>query len=580
MLQRLAVSPCIPVHRNPTRALSYRPPVCVQTPSHLVTRRSANFKPTIWHDKFIQSISSGDKYEGRNKEKVTKLKEEVRQMVLKEELLRDKLELVDALQQLGVAYHFKEEIKYVLKGIHVSMIQMSFSTVGDLHVISLLFRHLRLHGFSVSEDIFKSYIDNKGDFRIELSSDIQGMLSLYEASYLAKEGEEILEKARQFTTKYLKSYIENSNCTCNNSREKKHVSHALELPLHWRMERLQTRWFIDEYKVEMKMRPALLELAVLDFNLIQTSFKKELKDLSSWWTDLRLYEKLPFIRDRLVENHLWSVAFTFEPKHASLRKVQTKAICLIALFDDIYDVYGSLDELEAFTDAIEQWDLSAMEKLPEYMQICFMVLFNTLNDSAYDILRQKGLNIIPYLRRAWTDLCKSWLAEARWYHGGYSPTLQEYLENAWVSIASIIVFSNAYCMDGDVTAKDLEQFSFGYPEIARLSSMTFRLYDDLGTSKAEIERGDVDKSIQCYIREKKVTESVARQDIRDMILKYWKLMNSQNVGNSVFQEYFRNVALNISRMAQCIYLHGDGYAEPGQETKDRVMSVLLEPIEI
>ncbi|KAJ4814971.1 Terpene synthase [Rhynchospora pubera] len=392
--------------------------------------------------------------EGRNKEKVTKLKEEVRQMVLKEELLRDKLELVDALQQLGVAYHFKEEIKYVLKGIHV-----------------------------VSEDIFKSYIDNKGDFRIELSSDIQGMLSLYEASYLAKEGEEILEKGRQFTTKYLKSYIENSNCTCNNSREKEHVSHALELPLHWRMERLQTRWFIDEYKVEMKMKPALLELAVLDFNIIQTSFKKELKDLSSWWTDLRLYEKLPFIRDRFVENHLWSVAFTFEPKHASLRKVQTKAICLIALFDDIYDVYGSLDELEAFTDAIEQWDLSAMEKLPEYMQICFMVLFNTLNDSAYDILRQKGLNIIPYLRRAWTDLCKSWLAEARWYHGGYSPTLQEYLENAWVSIASIIVFSNAYCMDGDVTAKDLEQFSFGYPEIARLSSMTFRLYDDLGTSK-------------------------------------------------------------------------------------------------
>jgi hypothetical protein len=55
-----------------------------------------------------------------------------------------------------------------------------------------------------------------------------------------------------------------------------------------------------------------------------------------------------------VENHLWSVAFTFEPKHANLRKVQTKAICLIAMFDDIYDVYGSLDELEAFTDAVGQ----------------------------------------------------------------------------------------------------------------------------------------------------------------------------------------------------------------------------------
>jgi Terpene synthase family, metal binding domain len=60
--------------------------------------------------------------------------------------------------------------------------------------------------------------------------------------------------------------------------------------------------------------------------------------------------------------------------------------------------------------------------------------------------------------------------------------LKEYLENAWVSIASTIVLSNAYCINDDVTAKELEQFSSGYPEIMRLSSMIFRLYDDLGTS--------------------------------------------------------------------------------------------------
>lgn len=158
-----------------------------------------------------------------------------------------------------------------------------------------------------------------------------------------------------------------------------------------------------------------------------------------------------------------------------------------------------------------------MEKLPEYMQMCFLALINTLNNSAYEVLKEKGLNIIPYLRRAvisyffflitsniaksfhhhlvsiafvffrinlqWTDLCNAWLAEARWYHNGQSPKFEEYLENAWVSIASTIVLSNAYCINDDVTAEDLEQFLCGYPDIVRFSSMIFRLYDDLGTSR-------------------------------------------------------------------------------------------------
>ena len=72
--------------------------------------------------------------------------------------------------------------------------------------------------------------------------------------------------------------------------------------------------------------------------------------------------------------------------------------------------------------------------------------------------------------------------EARWYHNGYAPTLEEYLENAWISISAHIGLSYAYCINDYVTAKDLEQFSSGYPKILRYSAMNLRLYDDLGTS--------------------------------------------------------------------------------------------------
>jgi hypothetical protein len=93
--------------------------------------------------------------EGKNMERICKLKKEVSQMICKEELLRDKLELVDAFQQLGNAYHFEDEINCVITNIHASMDHISPSVMlGDLYEVSLLFRLLRMHGFSVQEGIF------------------------------------------------------------------------------------------------------------------------------------------------------------------------------------------------------------------------------------------------------------------------------------------------------------------------------------------------------------------------------------------------------------------------------------------
>lgn len=62
--------------------------------------------------------------------------------------------------------------------------------------------------------------------------------------------------------------------------QKEQIAHALDLPQHWRMERLHTRWFIDQYKINDQINHALLELAILDFNLLQNMYKEELKQVS------------------------------------------------------------------------------------------------------------------------------------------------------------------------------------------------------------------------------------------------------------------------------------------------------------
>lgn len=73
-----------------------------------------------------------------------------------------------------------------------------------------------------------------------------------------------------------------------------------------------------------------------------------------WWKRVGFGEKLDFAIDRLVENFFWTVGLAFEPQFGDFRKVMTKVNAFITTIDDIYDVYGTLEELELFTYAVDR----------------------------------------------------------------------------------------------------------------------------------------------------------------------------------------------------------------------------------
>lgn len=76
------------------------------------------------------------------------LKEEVRGILCKLTDHVDQLEMIDVLQRLGVAYHFNNEIRNILKNIHNNM--NTIKNKENLHVTSLAFRLLRQHRFNIS----------------------------------------------------------------------------------------------------------------------------------------------------------------------------------------------------------------------------------------------------------------------------------------------------------------------------------------------------------------------------------------------------------------------------------------------
>ena len=63
---------------------------------------------------------------------------------------------------------------------------------------------------------------------------------------------------------------------------------------------------------------------------------------------------MSFSRDRLMENYIWAMGIIFEPQFSKCRIYLTRFVCILTAIDDMYDVYGMLDELELFTRAVNQ----------------------------------------------------------------------------------------------------------------------------------------------------------------------------------------------------------------------------------
>ena len=77
------------------------------------------------------------------------------------------------------------------------------------------------------------------------------------------------------------------------------------------------------------------------------------------------------------------------------------------------------------------------------------------------------------------------------------------------------------------------------------------------------------------------SEDDARKYIAFLIDEAWKKMNEEEkIANSPFSATFIGIAMNLARMAQCMYQYGDGHGVQDRETKDRVMALLIETISL
>ncbi|KAL0357020.1 UNVERIFIED_CONTAM: (-)-alpha-terpineol synthase [Sesamum calycinum] len=253
----------------------------------------------------------------------------------------------------------------------------------------------------------------------------------------------------------------------------------------------------------------------------------------------------------MVECYFWTTGVFSHPQYSYPRIMSSKLNALVTVIDDVFDVYATHQELQLFYNAIQRWDVEAIDQLPNYMQICYLALYNFINEMAYDVLKQQGLLIIPHLRKSWADLCRTYLQEAEWHLRGYTPTLEEYMNNAWISISAPVILSHAYFLVANPIEEELVPSLYKYHDLVRYSAIILRLANDLKTSPDEVKRGDVPKSIQCYTNESGGSGEEAVEYIRFVIGETWKDMNQEAfvAEDSPFPQDFVRIAADLGRMA-------------------------------
>ncbi|KAH9743950.1 alpha-humulene/(-)-(E)-beta-caryophyllene synthase [Citrus sinensis] len=252
------------------------------------TRRSANFRPSIWGDHFLQYTCDYQETDDRSL-KHLELKKEIRRMLKALNKTSHTLELIDAIQRLGVSYHFESEIDEILGKMHEAYRECDLwdNENDKLYYISLQFRLFRQNGYRISSDVFNTFKGSDGKFTASLAKDVRGMLSLYEATHLRVHEENILDEALAFTTSHLESIATHQI----RSPLAEQVKHALVQPIHKGLQRLEAREYIPIYHEEPSHNEALLTFAKLDFNKLQKLHQKELGDISRW--DINAIDQLP-----------------------------------------------------------------------------------------------------------------------------------------------------------------------------------------------------------------------------------------------------------------------------------------------
>ncbi|KAL8228215.1 hypothetical protein R6Q57_015799 [Mikania cordata] len=475
------------------------------------------------------------------------------QNLLKNDSLKT-LETIDDLQKLCINRYFHEEIDSILKMLYERTLDCNHGQ--SLYEVSLYFRILRQEGYYVSPDVFANFKEKDGKLKNEIAQDVKGLMALYEASQLSIEGEDIIDHHE------LKEKFKNLD-----QDEATMVNNTLKYSYQRTLPTFMVKKFIKHYK-----GTNMAELANLEMAKVQSLHRTEVDVISRWWNDLGLAQEFKLARNQPLHWYLWPMASLTDPSLSEQRIELTKPIALVFLIDDIFDVYGTLDELIIFTEAVKRWDSNSLEQLPYNLKICIEALYKVTDEISDKIHNKYGFNPKEFLKEAWTNLCEAFLVEARWFGLGYMPMAKDYLKNGMVSSGAYVVIVHMFFLLGGGTCKESASIINDNKDISSCLAKILRLWDDLGSAEDVNQDGHDGSYVTYYMKENEgCSIQNARDHVMGMITNTWKKLNKECLSPNQYSVAFTKACVNLARMIPLMYNYDENHSLP--HIKDYICSM-------
>nr|WIM34772.1 beta-elemene synthase [Chrysanthemum indicum] len=537
-----------------------------------VVRPLAKFPPSIWGDRFLSFCLDYSILETHAKAMV-KPKEELKRMIVDPNMdSNEKLKLINCVYRLGLKYMFSEEIDNQLDKLYKEL-KIEDYDEADLCTVSLYFQVFRQHGYRLSCDVFNKFKDfSTGKFKEYITRDVKGLLSFYESTQLRIQGETILDEAFAFTEAQLKDVVD----TTLEGNLAQQVKHALNFPFHRGIPNAEARLYFSNYEEECLKYDPIPKLANAHFNYCQLRLKEELQILTKWYKDMEFQKISPYARDKLPEMYLVILAVYVEPHYSEARIITTKILQLVLVLDDTFDAYGTIEELRLLTDAINRWEISALEILPEYIKPFYKIILNEYAELEKQAVKEGRANVVNASKQAFQELARAYLREAEWRHSKHVPSFQEYLENGMITSTYDVLVKSGLVGMGEVVTEEALAWHESNPKILQASELIARIHNDVASYKFERKRAPGTTSIDAYVKTFGVPEHVAVDELEKMIENTWKDINEGCLKPTQVSLEMLSRIVNYTRVVYVAYRFNDGITFSNKTAFEDFITLLLE----